>query len=46
MKIEDTLYMKLKELRLAKQKLYRELGRTKLFQLVQSVIGLITMPKK
>lgn len=44
--MKDTMYMKLKELWLAKQKLYRELGRSKLFQLVQSVIGSITMPKK
>jgi hypothetical protein len=44
--MKDTLYMKLKELWLAKQKLYRELRRSKPFQLVQSVIGSIIMPKK
>lgn len=46
MKIKDTLYMDLKELYLAKQKLYRELRSTKLLKLVQSVIESITMAKK
>lgn len=40
--MKDTLYMQSKELWLAKQKLYRELGRSKLFQLVQRVARLIT----
>lgn len=46
MKIKDTLDMDLKELRLAKQKLYRELRSTKLIQSVQSVVKSITTPKK